>query len=127
MSSGHGSSGRQRYAQRQPQAMAEARRSLAGPIALTASRSSSSFASGRGAREEAARRGVRIIGDLAIFVAHDSADVWSHPEYFFLDAAGHPTKVAGVPPDYFSDTGQRWGNPLYRWDVPARRAAIAGG
>jgi 4-alpha-glucanotransferase len=61
-------------------------------------------------------RGVRIIGDLPIFVAHDSADVWAHPEYFKLDDRGNPTEVAGVPPDYFSETGQLWGNPLYDWN-----------
>jgi len=63
------------------------------------------------------KRDVRIIGDIPIFVAHDSADVWAHPELFFLDEHGFPTIVAGVPPDYFSATGQLWGNPLYRWDV----------
>jgi 4-alpha-glucanotransferase len=65
-------------------------------------------------------RDIRIVGDLPIFVAHDSADVWAHPELFFLDTAGLPTVIAGVPPDYFSVTGQRWGNPLYRWDVLAQ-------
>lgn len=60
-------------------------------------------------------RGVRIIGDVPIFVAHQSADVWAHPELFELDQSGAPTVVAGVPPDYFSATGQLWGNPLYRW------------
>jgi 4-alpha-glucanotransferase len=59
--------------------------------------------------------GIQIIGDIPIFVAHDSADVWSHPELFFLNERGQPTVVAGVPPDYFSPTGQRWGNPLYNW------------
>ncbi len=63
--------------------------------------------------------GIRIIGDVPIFVAHDSADVWSHPELFHLDERGYPTRVAGVPPDYFSATGQLWGNPLYRWEVLA--------
>ena len=63
----------------------------------------------------AASKGIKVIGDIPIFVAHDSADVWSHPELFYLDDAGQPTKVAGVPPDYFSETGQLWGNPLYRW------------
>jgi 4-alpha-glucanotransferase len=62
-------------------------------------------------------RGVRLIGDIPFFVAGHSADVWSHPEYFSLDEKGEPSLVAGVPPDYFSATGQRWGNPLYRWDV----------
>lgn len=62
-------------------------------------------------------RGVRIVGDMPIYVAHDSADVWANPELFQLDAGGNPTVVAGVPPDYFSATGQLWGNPIYRWDV----------
>lgn len=62
-------------------------------------------------------RGLEIIGDIPIFVAHDSADVWAHPELFDLDESGKPRNVAGVPPDYFSKTGQYWGNPLYRWDV----------
>ncbi len=61
-------------------------------------------------------RGVQLIGDVPIFVAHDSADVWSHPELFQLNEAGESIVVAGVPPDYFSRTGQRWGNPLYDWD-----------
>lgn len=68
-------------------------------------------------REEAHSAGVQLIGDIPIFVAHDSADVWAHPELFFLDERGFPTVVAGVPPDYFSATGQLWGNPLYRWDL----------
>ncbi len=68
-------------------------------------------------RAYARGRGVRLLGDVPIFVAHDSADVWAHPDLFQLDAKGHPTVIAGVPPDYFSKTGQRWGNPLYRWDV----------
>ncbi len=59
---------------------------------------------------------VQIFGDLPIYVAHDSADVWSNQELFHLDEEGHATVVAGVPPDYFSETGQRWGNPLYRWE-----------
>lgn len=64
--------------------------------------------------------GIEIVGDIPIFVAHNSADVWSHPGLFDLDRAGNPAVVAGVPPDYFSNTGQRWGNPLYRWDEIAR-------
>ncbi len=62
-------------------------------------------------------RGVRIVGDIPIFVALDSADVWSRPELFHLDEKGNPTVVSGVPPDYFARTGQRWGNPLYRWNI----------
>lgn len=65
-------------------------------------------------------QGIRILGDMPIFVAHDSADVWAHPEMFTLDRWGNLTYVAGVPPDYFSPTGQRWGNPLYRWEVIRR-------
>ncbi|MEP7284309.1 MAG: 4-alpha-glucanotransferase [Chloroflexota bacterium] len=65
-------------------------------------------------------KGIRIIGDIPIFVAHDSNDVWANPELFALDDKGNPTVVAGVPPDYFSVTGQRWGNPHYRWDVLAK-------
>jgi 4-alpha-glucanotransferase len=64
-------------------------------------------------------RGLKFIGDMPIFVALDSAEVWSHPEMFYLDDRGKPTVVAGVPPDYFSQTGQLWGNPLYRWAVMA--------
>jgi 4-alpha-glucanotransferase len=65
------------------------------------------------------RCGVRIMGDVPIYVAHDSADVWAHQELFRLDEHGRPAAQAGVPPDYFSATGQLWGNPLYRWDVSA--------
>jgi 4-alpha-glucanotransferase len=61
--------------------------------------------------------GVELIGDLPIFVAHDSADVWSRPDLFHLGSDGRPTVVAGVPPDYFAATGQRWGNPLYDWEA----------
>jgi 4-alpha-glucanotransferase len=61
--------------------------------------------------------GIRIIGDVPIFVAYQSADVWAHQELFELDESGRPLFVAGVPPDYFSKTGQLWGNPLYRWDA----------
>lgn len=60
-------------------------------------------------------KGVKIIGDIPLYVAYDSADVWSHPDLFQLDGQLKPTKVAGVPPDYFSKTGQLWGNPLYDW------------
>ena len=71
-------------------------------------------------RDHAHNRGIQIIGDIPIFVAYDSADVWARRELFELDEEGRPTVVAGVPPDYFSPTGQRWGNPLYRW--PAHEA-----
>ena len=68
-------------------------------------------------RRHAHDRGIRIVGDIPIFVAYDSADVWANPELFFINEDSQPSVVAGVPPDYFSATGQLWGNPLYRWDV----------
>jgi 4-alpha-glucanotransferase len=68
-------------------------------------------------REYGKLRGVGLIGDAPIFIAHESADVWSNAPFFRLDKHGEPTHVAGVPPDYFCKTGQRWGNPLYRWDA----------
>jgi 4-alpha-glucanotransferase len=78
------------------------------------------FEQWRGLREACHGRGIALMGDLPIFVAHDSADVWAHRELFRLDADGHPTVVAGVPPDYFTATGQLWGNPHYRWEVLER-------
>jgi 4-alpha-glucanotransferase len=69
----------------------------------------------------AGKQGLQIVGDIPIFVAYDSVDVWAHPELFYLDEARNATKVAGVPPDYFSPTGQLWGNPLYRWDMLAEQ------
>ncbi len=71
----------------------------------------------RALRQSAAQRGIQLFGDMPIFVAHDSADVWARRDLFLLDADGHPSVVAGVPPDYFSETGQRWGNPHYNWDA----------
>ena len=71
-------------------------------------------------REFAHQNNIQIIGDIPIFVSHDSADVWANPGLFFLDETGKPTVVAGVPPDYFSPTGQLWGNPHYRWKVHAK-------
>ena len=68
-------------------------------------------------RDYAHRHNVYLFGDMPIFVAHDSAEVWAHREYFSVASDGHASKVAGVPPDYFSATGQRWGNPLYNWDA----------
>ena len=97
-------------------APAERRRS-----SFTPTCSSCSSASGRASSSYANERGIQIIGDIPIFVAYDSADVWANRELFQLDEQGTPTVVAGVPPDYFSATGQLWGNPLYRWDALARR------
>ncbi|MDX9754401.1 MAG: 4-alpha-glucanotransferase [bacterium] len=67
-------------------------------------------------KDYAHQKGIQIIGDIPIYVAHDSADVWANQHLFHLDEQGNPTVVAGVPPDYFSETGQLWGNPIYRWD-----------
>lgn len=72
-------------------------------------------------RRYASDRGVLLFGDIPIFVAHDSADVWAHPDMFKLDEGGHPTVIAGVPPDYFSPDGQHWGNPLYDWSAMAKQ------
>ena len=75
------------------------------------------FRQWQGLRSYAHGHGIQIIGDIPIYVAHDSADVWANRELFYLDAQGNPTKAAGVPPDYFSDTGQLWGNPIYNWEL----------
>jgi 4-alpha-glucanotransferase len=75
------------------------------------------FEQWRSLRHYCHRRGIKIVGDVAIFVNFDSADVWRNPHIFHLDENLQPTVVAGVPPDAFSDTGQRWGNPLYRWEA----------
>jgi 4-alpha-glucanotransferase len=74
----------------------------------------------RAVKSYANGHGIRIMGDVPIYVAHDSADVWAHREFFRLRETGEPEFVAGVPPDYFSATGQLWGNPIYRWDVLER-------
>ena len=79
------------------------------------------FEQWRALRCHCAYYGIRIIGDVAIFVNYDSADVWTHPEIFQLDETFAPKVVAGVPPDAFSATGQRWGNPLYNWEELERR------
>ena len=70
----------------------------------------------RALKENAASVGIKVIGDIPIFVSLDSADVWRHQDQFKLEADGSPRVVAGVPPDYFSSTGQRWGNPICDWD-----------
>lgn len=75
------------------------------------------FRQWRALKAYANRQGIQLIGDVPIFISSDSADVWAHPELFQLDAQRRPTFVAGVPPDYFSATGQLWGNPLYNWEA----------
>jgi 4-alpha-glucanotransferase len=68
-------------------------------------------------REKASSMGILLFGDMPLFIGHDSADVWAHPEWFRLDESGNMNVVTGVPPDYFSQTGQRWGNPHYAWEA----------
>ena len=102
---------------RDPAALAEIRKSLKDAILRFTFFQFLFFNQWNALRDHAHQKGLRIIGDIPIFVAMDSSDVWSHPDLFCLDADGRPTVVAGVPPDYFSPTGQLWGNPLYRWGV----------
>jgi 4-alpha-glucanotransferase len=100
---------------RRPEALTAARRSLRDEVDAQSIRQSIFFKQWNSLAEAAHASGIGLVGDVPIFVAHDSADVWRQPEMFALDASGQPTFVAGVPPDYFSPTGQRWGNPVYRW------------
>jgi len=106
---------------RTPAALDQARRDLAGQVEQV--RFAQFLLSRQGARLRAHARakGVGLIGDLPFFVSPDSSDVWAHPELFLLDAQPRPRVVAGVPPDYFSSQGQRWGNPIYDWDALAAR------
>ncbi|MBT8494924.1 MAG: 4-alpha-glucanotransferase, partial [Deltaproteobacteria bacterium] len=97
-------------------AMASARRDLAAEIGFHRFSQFVFFDQLSALRQAANAQGVRLMGDLAIYVASDSVDVWAAQDIFDLDPTGKPRVVAGVPPDYFSATGQRWGNPLYRWD-----------
>lgn len=108
-------------AQRDRRALSQGRRELADELSFHRFEQWLFDLQWRRFREACASRGVGLIGDVPIFVAHDSADVWAHRELFQLDDEGRPTVIAGVPPDYFSASGQRWGNPLYRWDVLKRR------
>jgi 4-alpha-glucanotransferase len=102
-------------ARREPAALDSARRRLTAEIAAHRFAQHAFFEQWHALREHARARGVELMGDLPIYVAHDSAEVWANPELFRLDAEGRPLAVAGVPPDYFSATGQLWGNPLYDW------------
>jgi 4-alpha-glucanotransferase len=106
---------------REPQALAAWREKLARAVELEKFVQYEFFRQWHALKKYANDRGIEIIGDLPIFVAHDSADVWANQELFALEPDGRPSFVAGVPPDYFSKTGQLWGNPLYRWDRMAER------
>jgi 4-alpha-glucanotransferase len=101
---------------RETHALADWRLRLVSAVANEQYRQFAFFTQWQFLKDYANSRGIRIFGDLPIFVALDSADVWANQQLFRLDVEGHPTEVAGVPPDYFSTTGQRWGNPLYRWE-----------
>ena len=106
-------------AARRPAAMAAWRTRLRAEIAFVEFTQYQFARQWRGLHDYARERGIGIMGDLPIYVAHDSADVWSHPDLFQLDPVGDPAVISGVPPDYFSATGQLWGNPIYRWDAMA--------
>jgi 4-alpha-glucanotransferase len=103
-------------ASRQPEALSSARKELAQQIAEHEFFQFLFFEQWNALKAYCRSKNIRVMGDLPIYVSHDSADVWAHPEYFHLDASGNAEKVAGVPPDYFSSTGQLWGNPIYRWE-----------
>jgi len=100
---------------RKPAALEKARKDLADSIQRYSFYQFLFFRQWMSLRTYANEKGIKIIGDIPIFIAYDSADAWANPELFFLDKDSLPTVVAGVPPDYFSPTGQLWGNPLYRW------------
>jgi 4-alpha-glucanotransferase len=108
-------------ARREPAALAAARKDLAADLQVRAALQFAFYEQWNAVRSYCAQRAIRIVGDVAIFVNYDSADVWTRPELFRLDANLQPEVVSGVPPDFFSKTGQRWGNPLYRWDVMKTR------
>lgn len=106
---------------RDPQALERVARQFGPEIAGEKYRQWQFFRQWRQVRAWAEELKIGVIGDLPIFVAHDSADVWCNREQFLLDGQGKPLAVAGVPPDYFSETGQLWGNPLYDWQVMEQR------
>jgi len=104
-------------AQRRPDAIKRWSEKLADEIAAQKFLQFEFFQQWQELRLYGRERHIRIIGDIPIYVAHDSADVWSNSQYFLLDEHGNPEKIAGVPPDYFSATGQLWGNPIYNWPL----------
>jgi 4-alpha-glucanotransferase len=106
--------------QRDPAALARARAELSERIEQVCLAQFLLFRQGERLKEYAHAKGVRLIGDLPFFVSPDSSDVWANPELFLLDDRRRPHFVAGVPPDYFSATGQLWGNPVYDWGAHRR-------
>ncbi|HEX6820980.1 MAG TPA: 4-alpha-glucanotransferase [Candidatus Sulfotelmatobacter sp.] len=111
-------------AHREPSALAQARKELADDLRIRRALQFAFYEQWADLRRYCRGRNIRIVGDVAIFVNHDSADVWMHRELFRLNGNLDPDVVAGVPPDFFSKTGQRWGNPLYRWDVMKERGYL---
>jgi 4-alpha-glucanotransferase len=109
---------------REREALDEAREGYAGRIAHYEVLQFLFFEQWRALKRKANVLGIRILGDLPIFVAEDSADIWVRRELFKLDRRGRPVEVAGVPPDYFSEEGQLWGNPLYDWEVHRRERFV---
>jgi 4-alpha-glucanotransferase len=110
-----------KYALRDPVALAEARRDLHDEIECQKFIQFEFERQWTELKVRCGRNGIRLMGDLPIYVAQDSSEVWSHPELFDLLSDGTPRVIAGVPPDYFSGTGQCWGNPIYRWDEHAKQ------
>jgi len=106
---------------RQPEALARWRRDLADSVEEQKYLQFQFSTQWTALKQYANARNIRIVGDVPIFVGYDSSDVWANPDQFSLNDEGQPIAVAGVPPDYFSKTGQRWGNPLYRWDAMETR------
>jgi 4-alpha-glucanotransferase len=104
-------------AKRKPEALSQLRTDLKDQLELERFLQFAFFEQWKALRAYCGDRGIRIVGDVAIFVSYDSADVWTHPDVFRLDEDLSPEVVAGVPPDAFSETGQRWGNPLYNWEA----------
>ena len=105
---------------REPQAIAHYRKALAESIGYYRFVQYVFFRQFTALKRYVNEKGLMLIGDMPIFVAYDSADAWANRDLFLFDRGGRPIAVAGVPPDYFSETGQLWGNPLYRWDVMRR-------
>ena len=105
---------------REPEALAAWSEKLARPVEMHKFWQFLFFEQWLSLKAYANENGIQIVGDIPIFVAFDSADVWANTDLFFLDEDGAPQFIAGVPPDYFSETGQRWGNPLYRWQRMAK-------
>jgi 4-alpha-glucanotransferase len=104
-------------ARREPAALERVRKELAADLKIRRAVQFAFYEQWQALRRYCSERSVRVVGDVAIFVNYDSADVWTHCDLFQLNKSLEPDVVSGVPPDFFSKTGQRWGNPLYRWDV----------